>query len=295
MQSANRLIKTLAYDQQVRMIFAENTELVRNVCRNPKIASMLLKTALGTTVSAASLLAGTLKDGQRINLKIKTGRPGCQIFADVDAFGNVSGYISDGLFETPPHSPEGLSLPDLIGDKGCVQIVKDIGMYRTFTGITDMPYRNIVDDLSHYFRQSEQTPACFAIHLEFDEQGEVSASRGVWAQLLPGGREELIGRVRELLDRRRMQDLPLAGPERFREWAIELFGGIEVLGEQPIRAYCGCSREMFYPMLYGLGTEQLRQIREENAPVEIACHTCGSEYSFSAEEIRALLAPRERD
>jgi molecular chaperone Hsp33 len=291
MQTVNYLVKALAYDKQVRLIFAENTELVRKVCRNPKIASKLLRTALGTTVSAASLLAGTLKDGQRLSLKIKTSRPGCQMFADVDAFGNVSGYASDGLLEELSGAPDGLCLEELIGGRGCLQVVKDIGMYRHFTGITDMPYRNIACDLAHYFRQSEQTPTCIATHLEFDEKEEVSASRGVWAQLLPGGKVEWIDQIRELLDVRRMRELPIADLERFRKWSADLFGDIEIVDTQPIRAYCGCSKEMFYPLLYSLGMESLRQAFEEKNAIEVVCHTCGSEYSFSAEEIRALLAP----
>ncbi len=52
--------------------------------------------------------------------------------------------------------------------------------------ITDMPYGNIVDDLSHYYTQSEQTPTWISTYLVFNEQDQIVLSRAVLVQLLPG-------------------------------------------------------------------------------------------------------------
>ncbi|MGO4275252.1 Hsp33 family molecular chaperone HslO, partial [Paenibacillus sp. TAF58] len=91
-QMDNYLIKTLAYNKQARILFVENTDLIRAVCNHDHM-NKLLKTALGKTVSIASILTGILKGNQRISLKVKTSNPNYKIFADVDSKGNVRGYI----------------------------------------------------------------------------------------------------------------------------------------------------------------------------------------------------------
>ena len=289
MSTANLLIRTLACSGQARILFVQNADLLNTVCNRPAIRSRLLRYALGLTVSAASLLAGTLKDRQRLSLKVKGSRPGCVWFADVDAAGNVRGYPGEALLDMSPEDLDRLSLPQLIGDRGFIQLVKDVGMYRSVTGITDMPHRNIVDDLAHYFRQSEQTPTHFAIHIDFDENSRVRTAVGVMAQLLPGATEGLMDRIREAT--RRLPDLSPADVDgdAFRQVPHRLFHDIEWLDERRVQAYCGCSKEMLRPMLHALGPGELTAACERNHPVEIVCRICGQAHVFTPDEIRELL------
>ncbi|XID95552.1 Hsp33 family molecular chaperone HslO [Paenibacillaceae bacterium WGS1546] len=288
MQSTNYVIKALAYGRQVRAAFAENTELVRRACRHPAIRSKLSNTALGSAVSAASLLTATLKDRQRISLKIKASNPAYHIFADADSHGNVRGYASEEMLRAPAEWLERTSIADWIGDKGCIQVVKDIGMNRTFTGITDMPNRNIADDLSHYYRQSEQTLTRFALHLSFDGNNEIRASRGIFAQLLPGAGRGVMEHVGQALERLTPQELDGGGDEALLRLSSSLFDDTTIIGVEPVRFFCGCSKEMLLPMLAALGTEQLRSACEENRPLQVFCHICGTEYAFSSDEIGPL-------
>lgn len=287
MQTTNYVIKALAYGGHVRVAFAENTELVRGACR-PASGSKLLRTALGSAVSAASLLTATLKDRQRISLKIKGSNPAYTVYADADSLGNVRGYASDEMLRAPARFLEQSSIGEWIGDKGCIQVVKDIGMNRTFTGITDMPHRNIADDLSHYFHQSEQTTTRLALHLSFDEKAEIRASRGIFAQLLPGAGREVMERVGQALERLAPLALNDEGDEAFRRLSSSLFDDTAIIGVEPVRFFCGCSKEMFLPMLAALGTEELKLACEENRPLQVFCHICGTEYAFSPDEIRPL-------
>lgn len=271
MYEPNYLVKALAYRSQARLLFVENTELVRAVC--PRPMNDLLKIALGRTVSAASLLTGTLKDNQRISLKIKTGQKDGKIFADADAWGHVRGYISDELRNASPAYLRHISLEQLIGPKGRLQMTKDIGMQGTFTGITDMPYGNIVDDLSHYFRQSEQIPTFFSLPIEMDASGDIVRSRGVLAQLLPGAPIELIDRIGNDLRSSNVEDL-------------------QVVGKEPIRLFCGCSKEALIPMLRALDIEELKDAYAASRPIEMVCHICGNAYAFQPDEIARLLGPQ---
>jgi molecular chaperone Hsp33 len=286
MQMENYLLKALAYNKQVRIIFTENTDLIKSVCH---VKQRLLKTALGTTVSTASMLSGTLKGNQRISLKVKASHPAYKIFADVDSHGNIRGYLSDELRNVPSHELGNLSLQQLIGDRGCIQVVKDVGMNHNFTGITNMPYGNIVDDLSYYFGQSEQIPTCFANHIEFDDKDEIVFSRGILAQLLPGAQDGVMDHIREILNCHPLQNPAYAASEAFKELPAFLFDDIEIMSVEPIQFFCGCSKEMFYPMLHSLGQEELKNACEKKSSIHILCSICGKEYSFASDEIAGLI------
>jgi molecular chaperone Hsp33 len=293
LQLENYLIKALAFDNKVRVFLVENTELLKAICDKPEVKSRLLKTVLGTTVSAASLLTGTLKDRQRLSMKVRATHPDCKIFADVDACGNIRGYLSESVLHAPFEQWEGLTLSQWIGSKGCLQVVKDVGMHHTFTGITDMPYGNIVDDLAHYFKQSEQTSTCFAIHIAFNKKSEILRSQGIMAQLLPGAPNDAIDEIQSIFDLRsnlRLIYEPRT-PESSRTFLSSLFDDIEFIGLQPIQAFCGCSKPMFYPMLLALGEDALKRAREEEQSIEMVCHVCGSRYVFGHDEISRLIAP----
>jgi molecular chaperone Hsp33 len=268
MYEENYLVKALAYRSQARVLFVENTELVRAACSRRPMPP-LLRIALGRTVSAASLLTGVLKDNQRISLKIKTSHRDYKIFADADAWGNVSGYISDELLNASSEYLYHNSLEQLIGPRGCIQITKDIGMHGTFTDITDMPYGNIVDDLSYYFQQSEQTPTFFSLLIEMDQSGDIVRSRGVMVQLLPGAPFELIDRIKNDL-------------------LISNFEYMQAAGKEPVRLFCGCSKEMMIPMLRALEKEELTDAYAASRSIEIFCHVCGNAYRFQPGEIASI-------
>jgi molecular chaperone Hsp33 len=257
------LIKTLACNKQVRILFAKNTDLIREICFRPGIRSKLLRNALGTTVSVASLLSGTLKDRQRLSLKITASNSAYKLFADVDFKGNVRGYLSEGLINESAERLDELSIQQFIDDKGYIQVVKDIGMYRNQVGITDMPYRNIVDDLSHYFDQSEQTPTCCFILMNIGEDYQLNMCAGVLAQALPGTDYGVLEKVRDVMKR-----FPKIPPkdviEAFHKVPSLLYDDVEILEMVPLQAFCGCSKEMMLPMLYSLGNDELTRVVQMN-------------------------------
>src|SRR5690606_17939357 len=92
--------------------------------------------------------------------------PKYKVFADADAKGNVRGYLNGELLKISNDPINKISLDRLIGNKGTIRVIKGSAMNQ-FTGITDMPYRNIVDDISHYFIQSEQTQTYIGANLGF--------------------------------------------------------------------------------------------------------------------------------
>lgn len=285
---SNNIIKTLAYNKQVRILFMDNTAMIKEICYG-KNMSRVLKTVLGETVSIASLISATLKDNQRISLKVNASNRKYKIFADADSLGSVRGYISDELLNAPVDYIDNLSVEQLIGDKGCIQVLKDLGMHSIFTGITDMPHGNIVDDFSYYFEKSEQLPTLFSINMVYNENNEIVLSRGVMAQLLPYAPISLIDDIKEIISENLRVLLTPEENKAFKEIPCLLFEDINIVGFNPVQFFCGCSKETFYPMLYSLNKEEMAEVYEKNRSIEMVCNVCGKKYSFNSEEIRNLI------
>ncbi|GFP75620.1 Hsp33 family molecular chaperone HslO [Clostridium fungisolvens] len=280
------IVKTLAYNKQVRILFIDNTNMVQEVCNN-KITSNVLKTALGKTLTITSLISGILKGNQRISIKINLSNREYKIFADCDSFGNVRGFINDQLLNKYLYKDDDKSIEQLIGDKGCIQVLKDLGMNSIFTGITDMPYGNIVDDFSYYFNQSEQTDTFFSVNLLYNENNEIILSRGIMAQLLPGASEGIIDEIKEIIEEN--EQVLVEKDVTLNKIPLLLFDDIEVMEASEVRFFCGCCKEMFYPMLYSLDKKEIIDAVNQDKSMEIVCNVCGKKYSFNSDELKTLI------
>jgi molecular chaperone Hsp33 len=288
MKMDNYIIKTLAYNKQVRILLVDNTSMIKEICEN-KNMNKLLKTLLGKTVSIASLISGTLKGNQRISLKISASNRNYKVFADADSMGNVRGYINDELLNAALDYIDNLLIEQLIGGKGCIQVLKDLGMNSIFTGITDMPYGNIVDDFSYYFKQSEQTATLFSATIVYNENNEIVLSRGVMAQLLPGAPTSLMNTIKEAISENESVLSSLEKHETLKEIPHLLFEDIEIIGLDSVQFLCGCSKEILFPMLYSLNKKELIDAYQNNKSIEIVCNVCGKKYNFNPDEMSHFI------
>ncbi|GFZ32942.1 hypothetical protein CSC2_34680 [Clostridium zeae] len=282
----NCILKTLAYNKQVRILFIDNTNMIKEVCNN-KNTNKVLKTALGKTLTITALISGLLKGNQRISIKVNASNRNYKIFADCDSFGNVRGFINDQLLNAYLHNIEEMSIEQLIGNKGCIQVLKDLGMNSIFTGITDMPYGNIVDDFYYYFNQSEQTDTFFSVNLLYNENNEIILCRGIMAQLLPGASEGIINEIKEII--RENQQVLLEKDVALNKIPMLLFDDMEIMETSEVRFFCGCSKEMFYPLLYSLDKKEIIDALNQNKSIEIVCNVCGNKHSFSFDELKTLI------
>ena len=67
----------------------------------------------------------------------------------------------------------------------------------------------------------------------------------------------------------------------------------EILGDfslsindrQDVSFSCDCSRERVRAALFTLPKDELRSMIDDDKPVEVHCHFCNTDYSFSKEEL----------
>ncbi|WP_067841913.1 Hsp33 family molecular chaperone HslO [Amphibacillus sediminis] len=286
----NTIVKTLIYDNQVRLFFVDNTKLINEILSLNKETNNILKLTLGKTISVVSIITGALKGNQRISLQMTMSDPKYKVFADADAKGNVRGYLNGELLKAPADYINKISLDRLIGHKGTIRVIKGSAMNQ-FTGITDMPYQNIDGDISHYFIQSEQIQTYIEANIRFGNDSCFRFSNAIYAQLLPGAMPDLIDEVKHTvnINREFFTSLNKYSKNNIEEKLSELFKDVKVIGYSPIQFFCGCSKEMFYGMLHSLSEGELKQAIYNQEAIDTTCQICGRTYCFNYNEIQALL------
>ena len=78
-------------------------------------------------------------------------------------------------------------------------------------------------------------------------------------------------------------------PLEMLEQALAGFN-LEIIEERMVEYRCDCSRERVERVLISLGREELLQLAEERESTEVDCHFCEKHYTFTSDELRALLA-----
>ncbi|WP_396128014.1 Hsp33 family molecular chaperone HslO [Exiguobacterium mexicanum] len=270
----NVLVKTLIKEEQIRLYFIDNTQLLRDIYALNQELPKPLNLLLGKTISAMSILSGTLKGNQRMSLQVTLSNPRHKIFAEAEANGNVRGYLNEELLRFS--NIEEKSMQDLIGPSGMIRVIKGSEMNQ-FTSITDMPNQHITDDIANYFVQSDQTPTYLYSDIQLDNGASLLSSHALYAQLLPGAPSQLLSEVKMIVK---------ANPDIFsklnaeeasdsEEALTQFFGDAKIIGHSSSQFFCGCSKEMFYGMLYSLSEEEIKRSIERNEDIETFCHICG--------------------
>ena len=53
--------------------------------------------------------------------------------------------------------------------------------------------------------------------------------------------------------------------------------------------YCNCSKERVEKALISIGRKELNEMIQEGKEVELNCHFCNTNYTFSVEELKEIL------
>ncbi|WP_062105684.1 Hsp33 family molecular chaperone HslO [Bacillus niameyensis] len=101
-----------------------------------------------------------------------------------------------------------------------------------------MPYRNITDDISHYYIQSEQTQTFIGTNFGLDLVGGLICSNAIFAQLLPGVLPHLMAEIKHTSNPNRdfynkVNKDDLKGAEKKFKMILEEIR-VEMLGGTPL-------------------------------------------------------------
>ena len=249
--------------------------------------SHLASAALGRAMNGALLLAATMKDNERIALRLKGDGPIGEVVADAEGT-HVRGYVGDPDVFLPLKNGK-LDVGGAIG-AGNIIVTRYLQNAEPFTGYAELVDGEIASDLTNYLYTSEQTPSSVALGVLVNKEGQVIASGGYFIQAMPGCAEETLAQLEENISLTPYvtQLLELGyTPDKMIETIAR---GLEVTIQESIElSYkCRCSREKILGALATLGQEDISAMSQDEE-TEVHCQFCNETYKFSGEEIARLL------
>lgn len=249
--------------------------------------SHLASAALGRAMNGALLLAATMKDNERIALRLKGDGPIGEVVADAEGT-HVRGYVGDPDVFLPLKNGK-LDVGGAIG-AGNIIVTRYLQNAEPFTGYAELVDGEIASDLTNYLYTSEQTPSSVALGVLVNKEGRVIASGGYFIQAMPGCAEETLAQLEENISLTPYvtQLLELGyTPEKMIETIAR---GLDVTIQESIElSYkCRCSREKILGALATLGQEDISAMSQDEE-TEVHCQLCNETYKFSGEEIARLL------
>ena len=279
-------ILTRGTAEGVRIYALCTTNLVQEAATRHH-TSHLASAALGRAMNGALLLAATMKDNERIALRLKGDGPIGEVVADAEGT-HVRGYVGDPDVFLPLKNGK-LDVGGAIG-AGNIIVTRYLQNAEPFTGYAELVDGEIASDLTNYLYTSEQTPSSVALGVLVNKEGQVIASGGYFIQAMPGCAEETLAQLEENISLTPYvtQLLELGyTPEKMIETIAR---GLDVTIQESIElSYkCRCSREKILGALATLGQEDISAMSQDEE-TEVHCQFCNETYKFSGEEIARLL------
>lgn len=279
-------ILTKGTAEGVRIYALCTTNLVQEAATRHH-TSHLASAALGRAMNGALLLAATMKDNERIALRLKGDGPIGEVVADAEGT-HVRGYVGDPDVFLPLKNGK-LDVGGAIGS-GNIIVTRYLQNAEPFTGYAELVDGEIASDLTNYLYTSEQTPSSVALGVLVNKEGQVIASGGYFIQAMPGCAEETLAQLEENISLTPYvtQLLELGyTPEKMIETIAR---GLDVTIQESIELgyKCRCSREKILGALATLGQEDISAMSQDEE-TEVHCQFCNETYKFSGEEIARLL------
>ena len=292
---ADHMIRALAWGGRVRVAACDATDTVEEL-RRIHDPSPVATAAVGRIASGALLMASMLEKvtGREpmVTIEIDGGGPAGKLLATASPRGWVRAMIANPLATAEPRINGKLNVAGVVGTAGELIVTRDPGIGEPYRGVVPLVSGEIAQDFARYLLDSEQTPSAVLLGVHVVPAGRVGHAGGLMVQLLPGisdeQAEELSSRVRGL-GAVTSQMAAGAGP---RAWIESMFAeDLTVLGENPVRFFCGCSERRVEIALMLLGADEVRSMIEDNpdGPTVLNCGFCRKEYPVSTAELRRIV------
>lgn len=276
---------TIATAEGVR-IYAITTKNLVQEAVDRHHTSHLATAALGRAMSGALMLAATMKDGERILLKLKGDGPLGEVVAEAQGT-SVRGYVGEPDVFMPLKNGK-LDIGGALG-QGTITLTRYLQNGESFTGHAELADGEIATDITNYLYMSEQTPSSVALGVLVDKDGKVLAAGGYFIQAMPGCDEEVLEKLgNNVAVTPYVTQLLELGytPEKIIE---VLARGLEfdIKESMSVKFSCGCSKDKILNMLAALSQDDIDYLTEQ-PDTEVHCQYCNKVYHFSSEELKQL-------
>ena len=284
------IVRATAADNQIRAFAATTREMVE-FARNAHNTSPVATAALGRLLTGGAMM-GVMMKGEKdiLTLQIHAGGPLQGITVTADSRGRVKGYVGNPNVCIPANSKGKLDVAGAVG-VGFMNVIKDMGLKEPYLGQVALQTSEIAEDLTYYFATSEQVPSAVGLGVLMNKDNTVRQAGGFIVQLMPFADEAVISKLEENVGKiNSVTNLLEEGhtAESLLEAVLEGFD-IEINDRVPTEFYCNCSKERVEKALVSIGRKDLNELIQEGKEVEMNCHFCNTNYTFSVEELKEIL------
>ena len=284
------IIRATAANDQIRAFAAVTTQMVETA-REHHNTSPVATAALGRLLTAGAMM-GSMMKGEKdvLTLQIKAGGPLQGITVTADSQGNVKGYVGNPDVCIPANSKGKLDVAGAVGP-GFLNVIKDMGLKEPYSGQVMLQTCEIAEDLTYYFATSEQVPSAVGLGVLMNKNNTVRQAGGFIVQLMPFAEEEVISRLEQNVQKiNSVTSLLEEGhtPESLLEKVLEGFD-MQINEKTDTRFHCNCTRERVEKALISIGRKELNEMIQEGKDIEMNCHFCNTNYTFTVEEMKEIL------
>lgn len=291
MKNKDYLVRAYTANGEVRA-FATTTKVLVEEARKMHNTSPIATAALGRAMSAALMLAETLKGDETLTLHFKGDGPLGEIIAISDSSCHVKGYAKGKDVILMPNKEGHLNVGGALG-KGMVTVIRDMHLKEPYISTVPLYNGEIADDLTHYFYESEQTATAIGLGVLMNRNNTVREAGGFIVQLMPSAKEETISILENNLKGiHAVTDFLKEGkkPEDILDILLKGLEPILITETKEVSYRCNCSKERFERVLITLGRKELYSLIKEGKPIETTCEFCNKTYSFSLQELESLYS-----
>lgn len=286
-----KIVRYITTDGSAFIIATDSTDMVYEMEQIHK-TSATVTAALGRLITGTSMMGDMLKSkDDTITVRIDANGECGDLIAVSDYNGNARAYVQNPVVELPLKPNGKLDVSGAVGTQGQLYVIKDIGLKEPYIGQVPIISGEIAEDLTNYFAQSEQTPSVCALGVLVNPDLTVKKAGGYIIQLLPGCPDEVIDKIENNVNNIKSVTSMLDDGMSVDEIAKQAMQGIEIekLDESVAVYKCNCSRQRIENALISLGEKELNEMSKDSKNTDVQCHFCNKEYSFTPQEIKALL------
>ncbi|HLM61695.1 MAG TPA: Hsp33 family molecular chaperone HslO [Pyrinomonadaceae bacterium] len=291
----DKLIHGIAADGTIRVMAAITTELTAEAIRRHQ-TSPTVSAALGRVLTGTLLLGSSLKELDRLTVKIESKGAVEGIVAEANAEGKVRGYVKNPSAELPPKNNGKFDVSGIIGE-GMFYVIResgyDIGLYREpYVGSVPIVSGEIAEDFAYYLAKSEQIPSAVLLGVLLqNHEPYVAASGGVIIQMMPGANEHIITMIEDTISHAPHVTSVIKEGATAQDLVKLTLGEIdfEVMEEREIRFDCNCSFERAVSLISSLGHEEVASMLAEDKGAKMTCGFCNEIYTLDERDLQKML------
>jgi molecular chaperone Hsp33 len=292
----DKLIHATAADGTIRILSAITTGVVAEAIRRHQTAPTS-SAALGRVLTGTLLMAATLKDFDRLSVKIDAAGEIGGIISEATRDGHVRGYVRNPGAERPAREDGKFDVGGIVGE-GTFYVIResgfDIGLHRDpYVGSVPLVSGEIGEDFAYYLAKSEQIPSAVLLGVLLQNtEPYVKSAGGVLVQMMPGANEHLITMIEDTVAHAPHLTSVINDGATPQDLAKLALGEIEfeVLDEHDVEFRCNCSMERAKTLISSLGRGEMESMLAEDRGAVMSCGFCSEVYQLDEDDLAELLA-----